>query len=141
MKNKNIKVNDDGTISPIDPTKPSRYTINSKNTELADFISDPANIAKAVEGSMDKRNAVMNTGNEIDEILLKPAHWQYDDYVKAKRQIQALIEQQVLIGRIEELEKVGCCDYWEEGCSLNVCHGQQLDRITTLKAQLKDIEK
>lgn len=28
--------------------------------EIIDFIRDPKNISKAVEGSMDKRNAVMN---------------------------------------------------------------------------------
>lgn len=37
-----------------------------------------------------------DTGEAIDEIVLKPAQWQYDDYVKAKAQLQELIRGEVV---------------------------------------------
>lgn len=39
------------------------------STELLDFIKDPKNIAKAVEGSMEKRLKAMNDSTELEELL------------------------------------------------------------------------
>lgn len=51
--------------------------MNEPNTQdsLKDFITDPKNIAKAVEGSMDKRNAVMTDtlDEQINHILANVA--------------------------------------------------------------------
>jgi len=38
--------------------------------KLRDFIRNPKNIAKAIEGSMDKRNAVIDQANTLDEKLI-----------------------------------------------------------------------
>lgn len=152
--------------------------------ELIDFIDDPKTIAKAAGGSMDKRNAVMNTGNEmlggkicvcelaepcmsqctcangvmsggclrcatygsaeqreasakriavassavqppnqgdvmeLDEIFNNHGgicmSLEYQE--EAKRQIQALVEQQVLIGRKAELENFKPLQTTHESC-------------------------
>lgn len=37
--------------------------------DIIDFVNDPGNIKKAVEGSMEKRNKVMANTNELDEAV------------------------------------------------------------------------
>lgn len=83
-----------------------------------------------------------NIDDELEQILdlLKRGHNRdtIKDLEIAKQDIKALITKQSVEARIEELKKVGCCDYWEDGCSLNVCHGGQLDRIEELEQSIKD---
>lgn len=62
-------------------------TENPSQKELIDFIDDPKIIAKVVEGSMDKRNAVMNMGNEeLDEKLREAIRYvaNEDGYAEAE---------------------------------------------------------
>lgn len=42
--------------------------------------------------------------DELDSIILKPARWQLDDYLKAKKAIQALIAKECNKARIEMLQ-------------------------------------
>jgi len=60
--------------------------MKNSQQDLINFVNDPENIRKAVEGSMDKRNAVMNPANQtpqstfdekLDEILEKHSYFIY----------------------------------------------------------------
>jgi hypothetical protein len=44
--------------------------------------------------------------DELDSIILKPARWQLDDYLKAKKAIQALIAKECTKARIDELNTI-----------------------------------
>ena len=93
------------------------------------------------------------TGLDLDEAIIFSAkhvgHWdeQLSDKVRSSEQMKLYLDipalKQALTRwgleqRIDELKKVGCCDYWEDGCSLNVCKGEQLKRIEELQANLQD---
>jgi len=41
--------------------------MKNSQQDLINFVNDPENIRKAVEGSMDKRNAVMNPANQTPQ--------------------------------------------------------------------------
>jgi|SRR6478672_11427490 len=77
-ENKNIKVNDDGTISPIDPSKPSLYT--------TDFSE--GKVIEAILLNMEWCHAVKTESLE-----------------KAKAAIEALISQREREARIEWLDE------------------------------------
>lgn len=104
---------------PLDP---------KTNDELRDFLSDPKNIAKAVEGSMDKRNAVLDHRTPADSVdkqienslrvQLSPlcdrechtTHFD-EDVSRTIDQIRQIIEQETLKARIKELETID----WNNG--------------------------
>jgi hypothetical protein len=44
--------------------------------------------------------------DELDSIILKPARWQLDDYLKAKKAIQALIAKECTKARLRGVEEV-----------------------------------
>lgn len=75
-------------------------------------------------------------GGDVDE------HPQKDLEVQALTSIINLVDKEkeeaykkgYIAGGIDELKKVGCCDYWKDGCCLNVCQGEQLGRIAELEA-------
>lgn len=56
------KPNLDKSLSPA-------QKLDNSQDDLLKFIDDPKNIAKAVEGSMEKRLKVMDSQDELDEIL------------------------------------------------------------------------
>ncbi len=86
------------------------------------------------------------TGNELEEIdrialafktayRLSGDNFREYEVKKAKRQIQALIEQQVLIGRIDEWELM----HQSYPTAPYIPDFIWKERLTTLKAQLKEI--
>ncbi|MDB5556980.1 MAG: hypothetical protein JWL86_6964 [Rhizobium sp.] len=96
--------------------------------KVIDFITDPKTIAKAVEGSMEKRQAVIdNQSDWLDEVLdgfadaiqiylyiynqqgtVSPSDGAIVDkaHSNTKQAIQAKIDQAVLAGRIDELNEI-----------------------------------
>ena len=91
-----------------------------------------------------------NTGNELDEILeelyragthkmycTEPHHFR--SIAETERQIQALIEQQVLIGRIDQQFKaIQLMDTKVDYSDIYFAMHKEHDRLATLKAQLKE---
>lgn len=68
----------------------------SNQDGLIDFIKDPKNIAKAVEGSMDKRNEAMKQKISIDEILDRYVAAYHLDVLGFRESGQATLKQALL---------------------------------------------
>lgn len=64
------------------------------------------------------------TDDKLDEIILKPAHWQYDDYQKAKQAIHDYATRRV----IEELQD------WAEP-------GKDYIYIPVIQARIYELQK
>lgn len=127
--------------------------VQPPNTDnpLKDFMTDPNNIAKAVEGSMDKRNAVLNTDNPLlGEIGIRPivelecntCGATYPDYLvhKCKRYTEVEVQALILKERLEELSHVDPVVTWypEEDIYGAISIEQ---RRTDLSRQIKLIEE
>lgn len=68
--------------------------------------------------------------DELDSIILKPARWQLDDYLKAKKAIQALIAKECNKARINELERY--FEYWRNSKDTRGMDTYKADRIAEL---------
>jgi hypothetical protein len=53
----------------------------------------------------------MTPQDDIDEIVLKPAQWQYDDYIEAKSALLTLIHDRELRARLDERNSVALDNY------------------------------
>jgi len=88
---KNIKLNDDGTVSPIDPAKPSRYTTEPTIDELVEMCFDDL--------------CINNTGNYIRITFGdKSMNVDYEHFLAFRKRIEALISDQVAKARIDSIK-------------------------------------
>jgi len=72
----------------------------------------------------------------LDMIMLKPAHWQWDDYQKARTAILAKIDKLVIEGRIDELERLNQYYIQHDGEGEHKLAAQFDVRIKALKSKL-----
>jgi hypothetical protein len=110
--------------------------------DLLAFVTDPKNIKKAVEGSMEKRQALMDKSDdeglreEIIDILDKYEVYMLNVLKRGKfhDELLALISQKVTEARIDELERVACTPFIK-------VQKYYLDRIATLTTKQDTKEK
>ena len=93
MGSKNIKVNDDGTISPIDLTKPSTFTTQPDHTNELDEI---------LKEFLDETDYVLEAPIEQAD----DKDWFVRPYKQAKAQIQDYIDKLCNEARIEIYRKL-----------------------------------
>ena len=99
--------------------------------KLRDFIRDPKNIAKAVEGSMDKRNAVIDQANTLDEKLIS----MFNDLTE--EQFVVRMNDLITEARVEQVKKP-ILEYHAnkldgKGYDFFFSLNMELDRLTQLK--------
>lgn len=88
--NKNIKVNRDGTISPIDPSKPSSFTTLTPSDNTPDALDE---LLKQIYGKDVLDNAYASKAGRITKSGAKTA-------------LLALIEKREAVARIDEVLKM-----------------------------------
>jgi hypothetical protein len=94
-------------------------------------IQNTTPLNEELDKILDDLNDSIQYGEGVD---LDYYHSRADLKQELTNLIQTIEKKAKVLGELEGLKKVGCCDYWEDGCSLNVCSGQQLDRIAELEA-------
>jgi hypothetical protein len=111
----NIKVNKDGTISPIDPTKPSKYS-TSKDLKFEPTDTSEKGIIRAILLNMEWCHAVKTESLE-----------------KTVQSITTYLQQEVGKARLDEIE--GFLDIWHNNDSFGTSDFHK--RIATIRERSK----
>lgn len=77
-----------------------------------------------------------------DDLTYKDfAEYRDEQVAYAHTQIKNYCQEQVRLARIDELERIHCCDYEPETKkqTINICNGDHLDRIKELKDSMEEI--